>query len=168
MGTLRLLLAFAVVIGHSAPIPGLPLLGAGLAVKVFFVVSGLYMALILSEKYEAQPHGRWLFYSNRFLRIFPLYWVVLGLDMLVGGVWPEAATNAMARGLHGETLQTSLNAMPAHGAGWFGMAQFSESVWFPLSAIGLSVALAWLLVIGLDKPMEQWRQRRVHLSARGE
>lgn len=86
MGLLRLLLAFAVVIGHSAPIPGLPLLGAGLAVKVFFVVSGFYMALILSEKYEAKPRGRWLFYSNRFLRIFPLYWVVLGVDVLVGGV----------------------------------------------------------------------------------
>jgi peptidoglycan/LPS O-acetylase OafA/YrhL len=61
-----------------------------------------------------------------------------------------------------------VNALAAHGAGWFRMTQFSESVWFPLSAIGLSVALAWLLVIGLDKPMEQWRQRRVHLSARGE
>jgi peptidoglycan/LPS O-acetylase OafA/YrhL len=107
MGTLRLLLAFAVVIGHSAPIPGLPLLGAGLAVKVFFVVSGFYMALILSEKYQHRTRGRWLFYSNRFLRIFPLYGLVLLVDSLVGMICPDCVTNPAARALHAEVLEVS-------------------------------------------------------------
>jgi peptidoglycan/LPS O-acetylase OafA/YrhL len=43
------------------------------AVQLFFVISGFYMALILSKKY----HSATLFYSNRFLRLYPTY--ALGL-----------------------------------------------------------------------------------------
>jgi peptidoglycan/LPS O-acetylase OafA/YrhL len=71
MGLLRYLLAAAVIVAHSAPIPGLPLLAGDLAVKLFFLVSGFYMGLILSEKYLTLPGGLALFYGNRFLRIFP-------------------------------------------------------------------------------------------------
>ena len=107
MGLLRLILACAVVIAHSAPIPGLPLLGGGLAVKVFFIVSGFYMALILSEKYQHRPNGRWLFYSNRFLRIYPLYWLVLATDLALGALMPAWSTNAGASALHAEVLHVS-------------------------------------------------------------
>ena len=107
MGLLRLILACAVVIAHSAPIPGLPLLGGGLAVKVFFIVSGFYMALILSEKYQHRPNGRWLFYSNRFLRIYPLYWLVLAADLALTVLAPAWSTNAGAVALHSEVRQVS-------------------------------------------------------------
>lgn len=83
MGLYRYLLAAAVVIGHSAPIPGLPLVGGGLAVKLFFIVSGFYMGLILTEKYQPLPGGLRLFYSNRLLRIFPIFWLVLAIELVV-------------------------------------------------------------------------------------
>lgn len=98
MGCLRLYLALVVVAAHTLPAGRLPMIGGNLAVRLFFVVSGFYMALILSEKYN-QPGGAGarLFYSNRALRIFPLLWLVLALDValaflipaLVGGSWAE-------------------------------------------------------------------------------
>lgn len=78
MGKLRLLLALSVVLAHS-PIGAQwwrPLLDADLAVEVFFVISGFYMALVLSTKYDpASAVGRYSFWCSRFLRIFPAYWI---------------------------------------------------------------------------------------------
>ena len=82
MGILRFLLATSVIIGHSSPIYGLSLLDAGLAVRVFFIISGFYMTLILNSKYHVQRGGYWLFVSNRFLRIYPSYLVVLAVSLL--------------------------------------------------------------------------------------
>jgi len=82
MGILRFLLAAAVIVGHSSSFFGLPLLDAGTAVKSFFVISGFYMALILDQKYPQKQGGLRLFYTNRFLRIFPLYYAVLLFSLL--------------------------------------------------------------------------------------
>ncbi len=82
MGLLRFLLATCVIAGHSTPILGLQLLDAGLAVKTFFVISGFYMTLILTSKYHVERGGYWLFISNRFLRIYPSYLVVLAVSLL--------------------------------------------------------------------------------------
>jgi peptidoglycan/LPS O-acetylase OafA/YrhL len=71
-----------VVSGHSSPILGLPLLDAGLAVRTFFMISGFYMTLILTSKYHVKNGGYWLFISNRFLRIYPSYLVVLLVSTL--------------------------------------------------------------------------------------
>ena len=78
MGTLRLLLALAVVVSHSAPIFGLTLTGGLPAVQTFYIISGFYMALILDEKYRGRGWVR-TFYLNRFLRIFPIYWMALAV-----------------------------------------------------------------------------------------
>ncbi len=80
MGLLRLLHAVAVVIAHSTPILGMPLIGGVGAVQTFFMVSGFYMTLILETKYVG-PGSYWLFISNRFLRLFPIYWVILALTI---------------------------------------------------------------------------------------
>ena len=78
MGLFRLILALTVVIGHS----GSPFLfghrftGGMVAVQAFFIISGFYMALILNKKYVGKDSYK-LFISNRFLRLFPAYWVVL-------------------------------------------------------------------------------------------
>ncbi len=83
MGLLRLLLAAAVVAEHSTPIFGASFTGGHLAVRLFFIISGFYMALILTTKYTADhPNRYWLFISNRFLRIYPCYYVVLFLSLL--------------------------------------------------------------------------------------
>jgi peptidoglycan/LPS O-acetylase OafA/YrhL len=78
MGALRLLLALGVVFHHT---PGAKtIMNGGLAVELFFVVSGFYMALILDEKYKNKTK---LFYSNRLLRLLPTYFIALTLQTLL-------------------------------------------------------------------------------------
>lgn len=77
MGLIRALLAIAVVVYHSYYLFGQKMTGGTVAVQAFYIISGFYMALILNEKYKGQA-GSWkLFITNRFLRLYPLYWVVL-------------------------------------------------------------------------------------------
>ncbi|MDB5486643.1 MAG: hypothetical protein JWQ58_358 [Reyranella sp.] len=73
MGTLRILLALSVLAGHTSGILGNRLVRTDVAVHLFFVVSGFYMALILTDKYQ----DRAIFYLNRFLRLWPTYLAVL-------------------------------------------------------------------------------------------
>lgn len=80
MGTIRLLLAISVVIAHSSPIFGQRLWGGELAVELFFIISGFYMALILNEKYNTSDKTV-VFYKNRFLKLFPIYWTILVLSL---------------------------------------------------------------------------------------
>ena len=75
MGILRLLLALAVVSNHSAPFFGLTMTQGRLSVQLFYIISGFYMSLVLNEKYP--PGTYWLFMLNRYLRLFPLYIVVV-------------------------------------------------------------------------------------------
>lgn len=89
MGIVRLLLAIAVVIAHSSSIFGFRLMEGAIAVQAFYIVSGFYMALVLNEKYIGQAHSYRLFITNRLLRLYPVYWVVLVLSVVcsVGGYW---------------------------------------------------------------------------------
>lgn len=72
MGALRLFLAVSVLVAHAGPIFGLNLMFSDVAVKLFFIISGFYMSLVLSGKYEGKSL-RWTFYTNRFLRLYPAY-----------------------------------------------------------------------------------------------
>lgn len=76
MGLIRFLLAVSVIIAHSEPIFGLELVGGRIAVQAFFMISGFYMALILSEKYNPIEEY-WLFISNRIMKLYPTYWIIL-------------------------------------------------------------------------------------------
>lgn len=79
MGLVRFLLAISVVIYHSArPHHGLTFVDGLAAVKFFFIISGFYMALILNGKYASYRS----FIVNRFLKIFPAYWVMLILCLI--------------------------------------------------------------------------------------
>ena len=83
MGIIRALLAIAVVVYHSYYLFGEKMCGGIAAVQAFYIISGFYMALILNEKYKGQK-GSWkLFITNRFLRLYPLYWVVLIIAVAV-------------------------------------------------------------------------------------
>lgn len=96
MGTLRLLLAFAVVIAHSNPILGFTGMG-GSAVPAFFIVSGFYMHLVLDQKYRGRVQQ---FYFNRALRLFPAYWATI-LFMFAVSLLAIPATSYFARtGIH--------------------------------------------------------------------
>lgn len=87
MGLLRLLLALAVVADHAGPPLGwtaLRMTGGPLAVQMFYVVSGFYMALVLNEKYLGAG-AWWAFAKSRLIRLYPMYWFVALLTLLVGG-----------------------------------------------------------------------------------
>lgn len=79
MGIIRFIYAIAVVILHGGTVLGFTLLSRDLAVWSFFIISGFYMTLILNEKYVGKNGSYRLFITNRFLRIFPVYFVVLVL-----------------------------------------------------------------------------------------
>ncbi|MEH6457517.1 MAG: acyltransferase [Cocleimonas sp.] len=81
MGVLRYLLALSVVIAHSTSVFGITLVGGYMAVQIFFIISGFYMAMVLNEKYNSRDY--FLFISNRALRIYPIYWVVLILTLIL-------------------------------------------------------------------------------------
>ena len=74
MGLIRVLLAYAVVLSHSKPIHGYFIVPANAAVTLFFMISGFYMALVMTEKYRG-PNRILGFYSNRILRLYPSYFV---------------------------------------------------------------------------------------------
>ena len=82
MGVFRFLLAASVVVAHSSKLPFITLLDAGLAVKTFFIISGFYMQLILDSKYGRVENGIRLFYTNRALRIYPMYLIAFAFALL--------------------------------------------------------------------------------------
>lgn len=76
MGITRFMLAMVVIFFHC----GLDVHGlehSHIAVKCFFMISGFYMAMILDVKYGYAPTGLKAFALNRFLRLYPLYFVIL-------------------------------------------------------------------------------------------
>lgn len=85
---LRGLMCLWVVIGHSITMAGVELdknsffgkiLGKGLAVDVFFIISGFVITLLLLSK--DTPYGKYL--KQRVLRIFPAYLFFLLLSALI-------------------------------------------------------------------------------------
>lgn len=84
MGIIRFLLALAVVIVHSSPIFGLELVPGYLAVQSFYIISGFLMAFVYNEKYIHQDKANYLFLSNRILKLYPLYLLVILLVALLG------------------------------------------------------------------------------------
>jgi peptidoglycan/LPS O-acetylase OafA/YrhL len=87
MGFLRYLLAITVVIAHSKALFGLTLVGSEIAVQSFYIISGFYMTLVLNEKYIGDNSSYFLFIKNRFLRLYPFYWLMLFLTILASFVF---------------------------------------------------------------------------------
>lgn len=82
MGQFRFLLAISVFLTHVVS-PGTFLANIGFgganAVEIFFIISGFYIALILDQKYLNAK----VFYINRALRIYPPYFAVCGVVLIV-------------------------------------------------------------------------------------
>jgi peptidoglycan/LPS O-acetylase OafA/YrhL len=82
MGMLRFVLAASVVLWHAGGVLDWRPFNGTACVNYFFMISGFYMTLILSEKYVGA--GRLgLFWSNRFLRLWPSFFI---LSLLVAFV----------------------------------------------------------------------------------
>jgi peptidoglycan/LPS O-acetylase OafA/YrhL len=76
----RFILSLFVVQGHLLAW-GSPIL-AWQAVFSFYVLSGFLMTLVLNEQYGATLGGLCRFGLNRILRLFPVYWAIIGLTVL--------------------------------------------------------------------------------------
>jgi peptidoglycan/LPS O-acetylase OafA/YrhL len=120
MGVLRFLPALSVAWTHA----GLPKrLSGDLCVTVFFVISGFYMAMVLSENPACGKISA--FYQQRLLRLFPTYSYPLYLcHMLVFELW--------------DLLKWS-------------------SPWSGYLMIATATALAVLLMVAVDKPVDRFR-----------
>jgi peptidoglycan/LPS O-acetylase OafA/YrhL len=94
MGLLRVFLALSVVVCHANAPFAQYLIWADVAVKLFFIISGFYMSLILSGKYRKDRY--WFFYSNRMLRLYPSYLIAFLLTLGVAFA-AEALPNAPER-----------------------------------------------------------------------
>jgi peptidoglycan/LPS O-acetylase OafA/YrhL len=108
MGVIRLFLACGVFLLHLDeqvldraglrvnPIWIANLIG-GRAVIFFYIVSGFLISYVLNSKYPATAAGARAFYRSRFLRIYPLWWVVLLLCLAIGaGRWTRGPTSDLA------------------------------------------------------------------------
>ena len=80
-GTYRTFLALMVVASHLG---GVPMIG-GYAVFAFYCLSGYLMTLIMQTDYGYSFNGTARYAINRFLRIYPIYWVSILLSVLL--IW---------------------------------------------------------------------------------
>lgn len=96
MGLIRFLLALAVALAHTS---GWTYFPGKEAVEVFYIISGFYMSMILNEKYLQKKGSYKLFITNRFLRLFPSYWVVLLLTVVFSVIVYEASGHQQGGGL---------------------------------------------------------------------
>jgi peptidoglycan/LPS O-acetylase OafA/YrhL len=83
MGYLRTYLALCVVAAHSTFLVPWKMHTGQQAVQIFFIISGFYMAMILSGKYKSTKN----FYISRWLRIFGPYYMLLIAIVLWSIVW---------------------------------------------------------------------------------
>jgi peptidoglycan/LPS O-acetylase OafA/YrhL len=88
-GCFRFILAAMVVVTHAGP-QQFGFLGE-YAVLSFFILSGYVVSFILHNRYLALPRGELRYAVNRFLRIYPLYWAVLIISLVLLYCWPDAA-----------------------------------------------------------------------------
>jgi peptidoglycan/LPS O-acetylase OafA/YrhL len=111
VGALRLCLALLVATAHlAAVVKAIPvwLIGhAVFAVRAFFVLSGFYMALVLSERYD-RP---WAFYASRLMKLLPIYWLISVVTIL--GAAAVAPSDLLPPfGIGAQWQRTSLVALP--------------------------------------------------------
>jgi peptidoglycan/LPS O-acetylase OafA/YrhL len=101
VGAIRLFLALGVVFAHTRQNVlshvGLTADGGwwlnivgGRAVIFFYIVSGFLISYALHEKYQPKTAGTLAFFRSRFLRIFPLWWILLIACLLIDKPpWPQ-------------------------------------------------------------------------------
>jgi peptidoglycan/LPS O-acetylase OafA/YrhL len=110
VGVLRVILAIAVVVGHAnihiqrgSTLFGLKLPDGVASVQVFFIISGFYITMILDKKYVGKgSYG--LFLTNRFLRLYPVYWIVTAVAVLASFMMYAAFGNWLLLSVYSQYL----------------------------------------------------------------
>ncbi|MCC6470813.1 MAG: acyltransferase [Alphaproteobacteria bacterium] len=155
MGLLRLYLALCVVQAHAGSIPGFEHIGlfsGRTSVRLFFVISGFYMAMVLNTKYR-RADDTLLFYWNRAMRLMPTYWIV------------AAATVALFVLLDRALLAERTVSL---GAWWADFARLT-----PASQAGIVLANLfgigqdWLYLASFDADGARWAPFQTELGHNG-
>ncbi len=94
-GLLRFLLSLMVLIGHLFWLSDL----GRYAVFGFFILSGYLMTLVMHKTYTYSINGSSRFFVNRFLRLYPGYWVACLLTIVLIITVGEANTRIMTSSL---------------------------------------------------------------------
>lgn len=150
IGVFRLILALTVIITHTHSLWGFTLGNPVIAVRTFFIISGFYMSLVLNEKYSSHL----LFWRNRFLKIYPVYWVTLILTVLscLGAYWLRGNWGEMyyiVTGFAGLHLWDKFTLVFSHFL-IFGRSLIMFGLLNGISGINyLLIPQAWTLVIEL-------------------
>lgn len=136
LGTWRLFLAFLVAISHlwAGMIHG----PAAYAVWGFFVLSGYLMTFVLTTKYGTDPEGLREYAWNRFLRIYPLYFIALVLGLLTIGVLNWG-------GFDPSKLNPQFR-FPSGAGNWF--ANLSLAFFLPQTGLAVPVSGALAVEVG--------------------
>lgn len=86
-GILRTLLALNVVLLHIFNVHTI----GNYSVSFFFLLSGFLMTLIMHETYGYSFKGFKVFWINRILRLYPIYWVFAAFTIILIIIFPEIA-----------------------------------------------------------------------------
>ncbi len=78
-GLLRTILAINVVAYHLLKVPAI----GPYAVYSFFILSGFLMTMVMQKTYGYTFLGFKSYASNRFLRLFPIYWLLMFITLLI-------------------------------------------------------------------------------------
>jgi len=154
MGTLRTLLAIAVVFAHT-PL-AIRIFGGGrVAVQMFYAISGFLITFVL-ENVKAYQNPR-RFYENRALRIFPVYCAVLAMSAVVAFVFSTQMASFRQLPFSAQTLRAAAGRVAA---------DLRENEWlagdrFTLADIAVYPHLAQFGTLGLavDPAVDQWLRR---------
>ena len=136
MGLIRTLLAISVVLAHSSPIFGIKLVGGQVAVQAFYMISGFYMTLVLNEKYVGANKSYKLFITNRLLRLWPVYWTVLVVSIILSlFIYNDPASSIIT---------------PFHLLSKFGANMSVSTLFFLVISNLLTLFQDWILFLGLN------------------
>lgn len=134
-GLFRTYLAVCVAASH---LMGLSDIGH-YAVHGFFILSGYLMATIMAGVYGYTPRGTVTFLLNRALRLYPSYWVVLALTVILIGITGEEASN---------TFRISMT-LPRTAGEWLANLTMIYPAWVPSDIKPRLSPATWALTIEL-------------------
>ncbi len=95
-GLFRFFLAFNVVAFHVLSIPSI----GPFAVHSFFILSGFLMTTIMHKTYGYSLGGFKKYAINRFLRLYPVYWALLAVTVMMVWVVGEDFFKAFHKSIH--------------------------------------------------------------------
>ncbi|WP_146744059.1 acyltransferase family protein, partial [Aequorivita antarctica] len=104
-GILRTLLALNVVLLHIFNVYTI----GNYSVSFFFLLSGFLMTLIIQQTYGYSFKGFKIFWANRFLRLYPIYWVFAAFTIILIMLFPAISARESLIGIPNSTIEWLAN-----------------------------------------------------------